>query len=155
MDVRDELIALLRRSRVEEFNEVSRRRQLVIDLREADLTGARMERADLQGVNLDGARLGRACLAGADLRGASLRFANLEGADLEGANLSKANLYSTYLKGARMAGANLHGADVESAVFPDDVRAEELRMSLELGTRLRPDPAVGLLRELLERPRAG
>jgi len=42
---------------------------------------------------------------------------------------------------------------VESAVFPADVRAEELRMSLELGTRLRPDPTVGLLRELVEKLR--
>lgn len=149
MDLRDELVRLLRRNDVDAFNEVSRKRRQIIDLTEVDLSGARLDGIDLRDAVLDGAVLVRARLAGADLQGASLRFANLQDADLEGANLSKANLYSAYLGGARMAGAALRHADVAAAVFPEDIPAAELRLALELGTRLRPDPCVALLRRLL------
>ena len=149
MDVRAELMHLLRRGDVQGFNEVSRKRRQIIELAEVDLNGARLEGIDLRETTLDGAKLARAKLCGADLQGASLRYANLEGADLEGANLSKANLFSAYLGGANLAGAAIHGADVASAVFPDDMPPEEIRLALDVGTRLRHDPVVRLLRDLV------
>lgn len=152
MDLRDELMRLLRRGDVEGFNEVSRRRRQIVDLTKADLSDVRLEGIDLRAANLDGARLARARLAGADFQGASLRFVNFEGADLEAANFAKANLFSAYFGGARLQGASVHGADVVSAVFPDDLGAAELRLALEVGTRLRHDPAVALLRALVGRP---
>jgi uncharacterized protein YjbI with pentapeptide repeats len=148
MDVREELLRLLRRGDVAGFNEISRRSRQIVDLTETDLSGARLESVDLRGAILDGAKLARTRLPAADLQGASLRYANLEGADLEGADLSKANLYSTYLGDANLGGAVIYGADVASAVFPDDISAAEIRLALEVGTRLRHDPVVKLLRAL-------
>jgi len=150
MDVREDLLRMLRRGRIDEFNDVSARRQHIIDLSNAELTEARIEGADFRGVTLDGVKLQRAHLGGCDFRGASLRFSNLEAADLEGADFTKANLYSAYLARAKMSGATIHGADVCAAVFPDDLHPEEIRLSHEKGTRLRHDPTVALLRQIQE-----
>jgi uncharacterized protein YjbI with pentapeptide repeats len=148
VDFREDLLTMLRRGKVDEFNEVSSRRQHIIDLSGADLSGIRLEGADFRGVTLDGAKLRKAFLAVSDFRGASLRFANLEGADLEGADFSKANLYSAYFTDARMAGASILGADICAAIFPADLRADEIRLAHEFGTRLRADPVVALLQKL-------
>ena len=59
MDVREELLRLLRRGDVDGFNEISRRRRQIIDLTEADLSGARLDGIDLRGANLDGAKMAR------------------------------------------------------------------------------------------------
>jgi len=78
----------------------------------ADLTGANLRMADLRG---------------ADLKGASLRGAYLRAADLRGQDLSSCDL----------AGASLAGAKVSGALFPADIGADEITLSLAHGTRLR------------------
>jgi len=45
MDVQEELLRLLHRGAVEQFNEISRRSRQIVDLSEADLTRARPSRA--------------------------------------------------------------------------------------------------------------
>ena len=65
----------------------------VVQLKEADLNGAHLERAILSGAQLErtdfiGAHLEGADLKGADLKGAYFTEAQLEGADLSGADLS-------------------------------------------------------------------
>jgi len=72
---------------------------------------------------------------------------NLSDLDLTGFNLKNANLSGAYLRGANLAGqdlsgANLHGASLKQAkvsgcLFPDDIPAEEIRLSVDLGTRMR------------------
>jgi uncharacterized protein YjbI with pentapeptide repeats len=92
----------------------------VIDLREADLSGAdlrgaNLREADLREADLGGAYLSRAYLRGADLNGANLSEADLRGAYLNGANLSEADLSGAYLNGAYLRGADLRGAYLNGA----------------------------------------
>ncbi|MFF0746485.1 pentapeptide repeat-containing protein [Streptomyces sp. NPDC004111] len=61
-----------------------------LDLRGADLMGARRAGADLRGVNLRGAYVIAADLSGADLRGADVIGADFRDADVRGADLSAA-----------------------------------------------------------------
>lgn len=77
---------------------------------------------DLRGANLAGLDLRQALLKGLDLSGAYLRNTNLKGVDLSGCNLK---------------GASLRGAQVSGTLFPDNLAPQELRLSLEMGTRLR------------------
>lgn len=78
--------------------------------------------ADLSYAYLRMQNLTRLHLAKANLEGAYLR-----GADLRGQDLSTANL----------AGASLASANVSGVLFPTSIDAADIRMSLELGTRLR------------------
>jgi len=72
---------------------------------------------------------------------------NLSDLDLTGFNLKNANLAGAYLRGANLAGQDLsesflHGASLKQAkisgcLFPADLSAEEIRLSVDLGTRMR------------------
>lgn len=72
---------------------------------------------------------------------------NLSDLDLTGFNLRTANLAGCYLRGANLGGqdlseANLHGASLKQAkisgcLFPKGLSAEEIRLSVDLGTRMR------------------
>ena len=103
-----------------------------VNLRKADLRGARLEGANLfkarlevaffhdanlRRANLFEAQLQGAYLHNADLRGANLQWGSLFGARLEGARLEGANLQSTNLNGAYLAGANLSNADIRDCDF--------------------------------------
>lgn len=73
--------------------------------------------SDLRGADLRGVLLEKVVLRGSYLRDADLRGLDLRAHDLEGCSLSHAKVSGTY--------------------FPDNLSAEELRLSLEFGTRLR------------------
>lgn len=77
---------------------------------------------DLVGANLRGLDLRNACL-----RNANLRHAYCHTTDLRGVDLSQANL----------EGASFHRARISGAYFPSNVSAEEIKMSVDLGTRIR------------------
>lgn len=72
---------------------------------------------------------------------------NLSDLDLTGFNLRAANLSGCYLRGANLAGqdlsaANLHGASLKNAkvsgcLFPAGLSAEEIRLSVDMGIRMR------------------
>lgn len=81
---------------------------------DADLSGAKLEKANLEGAILIGADLTGANLKGADLKGAFLSEANLERA-----NLTEADLTGAFLKGACLKKANITGADFTSAFLLD------------------------------------
>ena len=71
-------------------------------------------------------------LASVDLRGTAiekvvLRGARLKGADLRGLDLSSHNLDGVTLSNARISGV----------LFPRDLSAAEIRLSVEMGTRIR------------------
>ena len=82
---------------------------------------------DLENCSLRGADLQRFDLSHANLRGAYLRSADLRGCDLFSADLE---------------GASLHGARISGVRFPRSLTADEIRMSVELGTRLRTAAAA-------------
>lgn len=78
-----------------------------VDLRGADLRGAKLIRADLSFVDLRDAKL-----IGADLSYADLSKAHFMGADFAGAHLDHVNLSYINLKGANLSGASLIGANL-------------------------------------------
>jgi uncharacterized protein YjbI with pentapeptide repeats len=108
--------------------------RVIVDLKNADLSGA-----ILQGANLMGVHLSKAYMFEADLRGARLQHADLSGTDLSGANLhstklSEANLSAALLGVinpntaalilANLYGADLSGANLEGALGGDDLLAQ-------------------------------
>lgn len=80
-------------------------------------------------VDLSDADLRNVRLQGADLRHANLRGAYLRGANMRGCDLSDADL----------TGASIHEAHIGGCLFPPNISAAEIRLSHELGTRLRPN----------------
>jgi uncharacterized protein YjbI with pentapeptide repeats len=61
----------------------------------------------------------------------------LKDADLSGAYLRGANLSGQDLSLAKMHGASLKSAKISGCLFPASISAEEIRLSVDLGTRLR------------------
>jgi uncharacterized protein YjbI with pentapeptide repeats len=110
-------------------------RDVLPDLRLADLSGATLSKVNLSKAKLNGADLFRADLSEAnlsqaDLYGASLRRANLYGADLSNADLSDADVSSANLVRANLVGANLTIADLSNADLSEsDLSGADLTVS--------------------------
>lgn len=83
-----------------------------VDLSQADLRESELNFANLSHTHLGGADLSKANLKHADLSGADLSKATLPGANLHHADLSSANLHSADLTHADLSFANLSGADL-------------------------------------------
>ena len=76
-----------------------------------------------------------------------LQNQNLENLDLRGYNLSNMDLSGSYMRGVNLSGLDLRGAHfsgtslkdakVSGCYFPHDLPADEIRLSLEYGTRVR------------------
>lgn len=103
----DPLYRLLREGKVDEFN------QRIAAGEKADLNGCDFRHINLQSLNADG-----------------LDFSNsyFRQADLRGIDFSKCSNFE---------GASIHGAKISGVCFPREIRAEEILLSLEHGTRLR------------------
>lgn len=91
-----------------------------IDIRNANLIKANLERVDFIGSNLEGALLHEARLQNAYFNGSSLQWAvlseaNLQKVDLSGANLQQANLYRANLQKSFLQGANLYMTNFSEA----------------------------------------
>ena len=71
-------------------------------------------------------------LSDADLRGFNLSNMDLSGSYMRGANLSGLDL-----RGANFSGVSLKNAKVSGCYFPEDLPADEIRLSLDFGTRVR------------------
>jgi len=77
----------------------------------------------------------------------NLQNQNLENLDLRGYNLSNMDLSGSYMRGANLSGLDLRTANfsgvslkdvkVSGCFFPKDLPAEEIRLSLDFGTRIR------------------
>lgn len=89
--------------------------------RQAKLSPPQLENADLRMTDLR-----RAWLVKANLRGAYLRNADMRGLDLSEAELE---------------GASLNDARISGCYFPPNVPADEIRLSVATGTRMRTRPA--------------
>jgi len=76
-------------------------------------------------------------LRGANLRGIDLRELDAGGLDLSNAYLRQADLRGQNLSRCRLEGASLHAAHVSGVLFPAELEATEIEMSVRLGTRMR------------------
>lgn len=76
-------------------------------------------------------------LENTDLRSLDLREADLTHANLRGAYLRLADLRGVDLSRAILNGASLHGARIGGALFPRNLPADEIGLSVEYGTRMR------------------
>jgi uncharacterized protein YjbI with pentapeptide repeats len=101
------LYRLLREGKVAEFN------QRVAAGETADLTNCDFRTLNLQGLHVD-----------------NLDFTNsyFRQADLRGVDFSQCK---------SMEGASIHSAKISGVFFPKEIRAEEILLSLEHGTRMR------------------
>lgn len=96
-----------------------------------------LSEGDVVAFNAQVAKLGTADLVDADLRGLDLRQAHLKQADLRGAYLRDADLRGVDLSGAKLEGTSLNHAHVSGVLFPLNIAPEEIRLSVEYGTRMR------------------
>ena len=71
-------------------------------------------------------------LANLDLRGYNLSNMDFSGSYMRGVNLSGLDL-----RGANLSGVSLKDAKVSGCYFPKELPAEEIRLSVEFGTRVR------------------
>ena len=81
---------------------------------------------------------GQTCdLIGADFRGVSLCGLDADDLDLSNCYFRMSNLRGIDLSKAKLDGASIHGAQISGVRFPDEIAPEEIKLSLEHGTRLR------------------
>ena len=76
-------------------------------------------------------------LRNADLRGADLRKAVLRRADLNGSHLRLADIRGVDLSEADLDGASINEAQISGTLFPRDLPADEITLSVWKGTRMR------------------
>jgi uncharacterized protein YjbI with pentapeptide repeats len=79
----------------------------------------------------------RCDLTGCHFRGTDLKGLDADGLDLSNAYLRQADLRGLDLSKARLEGASLHAAHISGVLFPVELEAMEIEMSVRLGTRLR------------------
>jgi uncharacterized protein YjbI with pentapeptide repeats len=94
-------------------------KEMLIDLRGADLSRAYLSRCSFKDADLSGANLNEANLIKADLSGANLSEANLVRADLSDANLSEADLNEVNLNSATLSNTIFINATIGLTVFGD------------------------------------
>jgi uncharacterized protein YjbI with pentapeptide repeats len=81
---------------------------------------------------------GRKCeLKGTDLRGSDLRGLDADGLDMSNCYLRQADIRGIDFSNTILEGASIHNAQIGGAYFPAKLPAAEIRMSYELGTRMR------------------
>ena len=96
-----------------------------------------LRRGDVAAFNDARAQGRQADLRGADLRGADLRHLDARGLDLSDCYLRQADLRGLDLSEVRLEGASIYGARISGTLFPTELRAEEITLSLLHGTRMR------------------
>jgi len=76
-------------------------------------------------------------LRGLDLRGLDLRGLDAEGLDFTGSYFRDADLRGVDLSDALLEGCSFFGAKISGTYFPASLSAEEIRLSVDSGTRVR------------------
>jgi uncharacterized protein YjbI with pentapeptide repeats len=81
---------------------------------------------------------GRHCdLRGSDLTGLDLRGLDAAGLDLRDCHLKHCDLRGLDLSRTQLEGASIFGAKIAETLFPTEISADEITLSLTHGTRLR------------------
>ncbi|NNG14618.1 MAG: pentapeptide repeat-containing protein [Gammaproteobacteria bacterium] len=76
-------------------------------------------------------------LANADMRGLSLQGLNTDGLDLQGCYFRQADLRGIDFSKAQLDGASIHASKISGCLFPTELSADEIALSLSHGTRMR------------------
>lgn len=76
-------------------------------------------------------------LRGCDFRGLDLRGLDVANIDFCDCYFRQADLRGLDLRNCQLEGASLHAAHVSGAYFPRKLAADEIEMSVRLGTRMR------------------
>ncbi|HOX25429.1 MAG TPA: pentapeptide repeat-containing protein [Candidatus Krumholzibacteria bacterium] len=92
---------------------------------------------DIQGFNKRRAQGGACDLRGVDFRSLDLRGLDADGLDFTGSYFRDADLRGVDLRQAVVEGCSFYGAKISGTYFPAELAAEEIRLSVELGTRVR------------------
>lgn len=79
-------------------------------------------------------------LTAGDYRGLDLRGLNAAGLDLSDAYFRNADLRGIDFRHTRLDGASIADAQISGCYFPPALSAEEIHLSLTLGTRMRYRP---------------
>ena len=76
-------------------------------------------------------------LAEADLRGTDLRGINAKGLDMSNSYMRQADLRGVDFSETNLQGVSINGAKISGTLFPMELRADEILLSLTHGTRMR------------------
>ncbi len=82
-------------------------------------------------------------LKSGDYRGRDLRNMEADGLDFSDSYFRNTDLRGIDFRNCNLEGASLIAAKVSGTYFPEEFSAEEIRLSLDTGTRLRYRSAVG------------
>lgn len=94
---------------------------------------------DIKGFNEQRDKLDTGELRSGDYRGRDLRNMNADGLDFSNAYFRNADLSGIDFRNTNLEGASLLDAKLSGAYFPAALSADEIRLSLDTGTRLRYD----------------
>jgi len=92
---------------------------------------------DVKGFNEMRDQLDTSQLRSGDYRGRDLRNMNADGLDFSDAYFRNSDLSGIDFRNTNLEGASLLDAKVSGVYFPEQLSPEEIRLSLESGTRLR------------------
>jgi uncharacterized protein YjbI with pentapeptide repeats len=92
---------------------------------------------DIKGFNEQRHSLDTSQLRGGDYRGRDLRNMDADGLDFRDAYFRNADLRGIDFRNTQLEGASLTDAKLSGVYFPKSLSAEEIRLSLDTGTRLR------------------
>ena len=79
----------------------------------------------------------KANLTGCDLRAIDLRGLDADSLDFSDCYMRLADLRGVDFRNSRLEGASLNNAQVSGTYFPPELSAEEINLSVKLGTRMR------------------
>lgn len=94
---------------------------------------------DVQAFNAQRDILDTSELQSGDYRGRDLRTMNADGLDFSNAYFRNSDLSGIDFRNTNLEGASLMDAKLSGCYFPAEISAEEIRLSLDTGTRLRYD----------------
>ena len=94
---------------------------------------------DIKGFNEQRDKLDTNELKSGDYRGRDLRNMNAHGLDFSNSYFRNCDLSGIDFRNTNLEGASLLDAKLSGTYFPEALSAEEIRLSLNTGTRLRYD----------------
>jgi uncharacterized protein YjbI with pentapeptide repeats len=92
---------------------------------------------DVDSFNKQRDKMDNSQLSGGDYRGRDLRKMNARGLDFSNAYFRNCDLSGIDFRETNLEGASLLDSKVSGVYFPDELNPDEIRLSLDYGTRLR------------------